>query len=426
MRRLSSSILAGLALLLLLLAVDVVIGVGEQGGETSSTSIVNCDESLTSAVVFECPTTDDDPSTVSVLMASYVSRGSVDCGGVLSIEQAAIAPKIKVTNYNNGDGEDDSNNNDSNVIDPNGLYTLLLVDTTALGGALGIFDGKAQQSFVHPILHYGAVNIEGSALIAGLSLDLQGGGDDGSGSGNNRLLDVFSSYRGPNPPQPSDPWAIPHIEETLFVYEYMLGLQQQQSSSGDNNGTSTSTTTNSLLVDVPIDIENTRFDYESFFDEVGADFDNIISTYFVSGWCVEEVEERTRTTHTPTTSPPLQPIKSLPIQITTSSPPPISETLSSSSSSSSTPDPGFAINNSTNDDMKKESFEIVDNKNSNNERSPLYSSSDNTNTAVDVDVDDTTSSSPPGATTTTNGTNAFSFSVVTTILSTVVGVALLF
>jgi hypothetical protein len=369
-----------LLLSLLPLAVDGVMGGGEGSGETAS--IVNCDEFLTSPVVFECPT--DDPSTV--LMASYVSRGSVDCGGALSIEQAAIAPKIKVTTT--GNGEEDLNNN--NAIDPTGLYTLLLVDTTALGGALGIFDGKAQQSYVHPILHYGAVNIEGSALIAGLSLDLQGTADDSS------LLDVFSSYRGPNPPQPSDPWAIPDIENTLFAFEYMLGLQQTQSSSGDgdnNNGTS-------LLVDVPIDIENTQFDYESFFDEVGVDFNNIISTYFVSGWCVEEIEERTRTTHAPTASPPTTP------SVTP-------ETLSSSSS----PDPVFAsINNSsTNDGAKEDYVEVVDNSNNSNERSSLYSSSRNTNTTADVD--DTTSSSSSGGTGTKN---AFFFSVVAIFLAMVV------
>jgi hypothetical protein len=368
----SSFMVFGIILLslLLLLPVDVVMGGGEGSGETAS--IVNCDESLTSSVVFECPT--DDPSTV--LMASYVSRGSIDCGGALSIEQAAIAPKIKVTT--NGEGEDSNNN----AIDPNGLYTLLLVDTTALGGALGIFDGKAQQSFVHPILHYGAVNIEGSALIAGLSLDLQR--TDGSS-----LLDVFSSYRGPNPPQPSDPWAIPQIEDTLFVYEYMLGMQQTQSGGGDNNN-------GTALVDIPIDIENTQFDYESFFDEVGVDFSNTISTYFVSGWCVEEIEERTRATHTPTTSPPI-------------TSPSIPETLSSSSSPDDPPpDPVFAsVNNSTNDDAKEDYFEIVNNSNNSSERSSLYPSSKDSNTTVDVD--DTTSSSSPSATGT--GTNAF-FSVV--------------
>ena len=272
---------------------DILI-VSAEGTDTTSTSTssttATCDETLTAPVVLPCPY----PVPLKV---SYVSRGSVDCGGALSLEQAEMAPQIKA---------------DPSFIDPDELYSLVLVDTTSSEG-----------SFVHPVLHYGAVNIEGSSLISGLSLDRSDN------------LDVFSMYRGPSPPKPTDLWATPGIENTLFVYEYMLGSQY-----GDQ-------------IDVPKLINDSvlQFDYESFFDETvgGPGFENITSTYFVSGWCVEEpITTRVRHTDAPTSSSS--------VANTTASPAPIATVTERYSND--------ATNNVDDDDDDDDDDEMGDNDNS--------------------------------------------------------------
>lgn len=236
-------------LLAVLLAVDIctllhqipIIVLAERTDASTSLSptTTGCDESLTAPLVLDCPNPD-------LLKMSYVSRGSIDCGGTLTVDQAALSPSIKA---------------DPSIVEEDGLYSLVLVDTTTM---ISTTDTFFSLESVHPILHYGAVNIQGSTLLEGLSLDQTDG------------LDVFSAYRGPSPPKPNSVGATPGVENTLFLYEYMLGFQAQD--------------------DVPIEVPELvdgsilRFDYEAFFEEsVGVGLSNLTSsTYFVSGWCVKE------------------------------------------------------------------------------------------------------------------------------------------
>ena len=205
-----------------------------------SPTIASCDESLTAPLVLDCPNSD-------LLKMSYVSRGSINCGGALTVDQAAISPSIKA---------------DPSIVEPDGLYSLLLVDTTTMTTSTDTFFSIGS---VHPILHYGAVNIQGSALLEGLSLDQTDG------------LDLFSAYRGPGLPKPNSIGATPGIENTLFLYEYMLASQAQKNAPIEAPE----------LVDGSIVI---RFDYKAFFEKtVGVEFSNLASnTHFVSGWCVKE------------------------------------------------------------------------------------------------------------------------------------------
>ena len=204
-----------------------------------SPTTASCDESLTAPSVLDCP-------NVDLLKMSYISMGSIDCGGALTVDQAAISPSIKA---------------DPSIVEEDGLYSLVLVDTTTLTTTTDTFFSIES---VHPILLYGAVNIQGSALLEGLSLDQIDG------------LDVFSAYRGPSPRKPNSVGATPGVENTLFLYEYMLASQAQ--------------------TDAPIEVSELvdgsilRFDYKAFFEEtVGVEFSNLASsTYFVSGWCVRE------------------------------------------------------------------------------------------------------------------------------------------
>jgi len=188
---------------------------------TSASTKPNCDESLTAPVKLPCPATPQ-------IMVSY-DESTIDCGEALSVEDAASVPTVRVV----ADIEDES------------VYSLLLVDTS--------------ESPVHPILHYGALNIQGSLLKEGFVLD-------------NKNVTIFSSYRGPNPPKPDEMWSTPQTQQTLFVYEYMLSKQPNGlMSGGDLLGMSTMS-----------------FDYEAFFEEtIGSSFDesNIMSTYFRSGRC---------------------------------------------------------------------------------------------------------------------------------------------
>lgn len=244
----------------LLQQIPVVLAEGRAASSLLPSTTTTCDESLTAPIARPCP----DPD---LLKMSYVSRGSVDCGGALRLEQAAISPSIKA---------------DPSIVDPGGLYSLVLVDTTT---TTAVTEGFFSPESAHPILHYGAVNIQGSTLLQGLSLD------------RTDRLDVFSSYRGPNPPQPNSEGATPGIENALFAYEYMLAAQPQ----------------NDAPIEVPelADGSVVRFDYEAFFEEtVGVGFNNLTSsTYFVSGWCVKEitVSGRQDPTEAPTVSSPTVP-----------------------------------------------------------------------------------------------------------------------
>ena len=223
----------------LLQLLPVVLAIVKEGETSLPTTTTTCDESLSAPVVLPCP----DHVTLKM---SYVSRGSIDCGGQLSLEQASVSPSIKA---------------DPSIINPDGLYSLVLVDTTTTTNMTDTFFTLETEN---PILHYGAVNIVGSTLLGGLSLDRH---DE---------MNVFSAYRGPSPPEPNSHGVTQDIENILFAYEYMLGAQSQ-------------------IVD-PFEVSelmedgNLEFDYISFFEEtVGVALTNLTAnTHFVSGWCVRE------------------------------------------------------------------------------------------------------------------------------------------
>lgn len=224
---------------------------------SSSASIASCEEDATVASTTTtqkqqqqepprlCPT---DPDRL--LKISYVSRGSVDCGGALSLQQSKMPPLVKATN-----------------VDPDRFYALLLVDTTVLG-----------------ILHYAAVNIPGSALLEGLSLD------------RSDSLTVVSPYRGPSSTTTNhmdvDPRAMlrPNNNNSnnannrndtgrrLFWYEFFLGVQ-----SGGR-------------IETPPKIDTViGFDFQEFFEMVlgidtGGFFEDGLTatTHFRSGSCVKD------------------------------------------------------------------------------------------------------------------------------------------
>jgi len=91
-------------------------------------------------------------------MVSY-DGSQLECGGILSVPNASEVPTIQAMS----------------MVDADTLYTLLLVDTTSTpeDSVMG----------VHPILHYGAANIPGSALL-----------DDNGISLDNDSLEIFSDY----------------------------------------------------------------------------------------------------------------------------------------------------------------------------------------------------------------------------------------
>jgi hypothetical protein len=223
---------------------------------TTTTTQSMCDESLTAPVSLPCP----DPTQLRMAYnGSYV-----DCGSIISVEDASMVPTIRVDNINIFDSIIDDPDN-------NALYTLILVDTS--------------DTPVHPILHYGAVNIPGLLLLNGFALDNNDNNNDNSnsdGDGDNGI-NIFSNYRGPNPPKSDDFWSTPATQKTLFVYEYMLSLQPNKIEMDDDNESEP--------------ISTMGFDYEKFFEEtigITSSFDNnsnnIMSTYFLSGRCVNGVE----------------------------------------------------------------------------------------------------------------------------------------
>jgi hypothetical protein len=207
-----------------------------------------CDESLTAPVSLPCP----DPTQLRMAYnGSYV-----DCGSIISVEDASMVPTIRVDNINIFDSIIDDPDN-------NALYTLILVDTS--------------DTPVHPILHYGAVNIPGLLLLNGFALDNNDNNNDNSnsdGDGDNGI-NIFSNYRGPNPPKSDDFWSTPATQKTLFVYEYMLSLQPNKIEIEEST------------------VSTVGFDYEKFFEETigitssfGNNSNNIMSTNFLLGRCV--------------------------------------------------------------------------------------------------------------------------------------------
>ena len=155
-------------------------------------------------------------------------NGTMSCGDAISIGDAASPPTVTVMS-------DEMNRADE-------YYTLLLVDTSS--------------SAMHPILHYGAVNIPGTNLTAGMDL------------AESTNVDVFSMYRGPNPPA-----YVPGIKTKQFNYEYILAVQGFRKVDPITNFTS-----------------NIRFNYTKFISDRNS---TIIRTmYFSSGFCVTQKEKK--------------------------------------------------------------------------------------------------------------------------------------
>ena len=227
------------------------IVVAEDVGTSSEAVIVStaaCDESSISTVL-ACPETGS-------LTIEYETP--LDCGDVLTLEQAAAAPTLRA---------------DASVINPDDLYTLVLVDTTTNNTFFTVERSNLQ---------YGAANIPGFFLIQGLSLDR---------TNTNQPIYVFSEYRGPNPAGPNTVGMNSGIADTLFAYEFMLAVQPGQ-------------------IEIPEqwNDRNEYFEYKDFFQEtVGVELNSLTaSTYFLSGRCValEESPTTAPTTMSPTTEPP--------------------------------------------------------------------------------------------------------------------------
>merc|ERR1711966_649719 len=144
-----------------------------------------CDVSMTNPTVTSCSSASNDGTTTMKVAYDQVQ---VDCGDAIALTTASnTVPVIHVAE-------------ESNSINADAYYSLLLVDTS--------------NSMVHPILHYGAVNIPGAMLLdaEGLALMEEAIVDQGGS--------IFSDYRPPSPPSPTDPWATPNIEQQLFAYEF--------------------------------------------------------------------------------------------------------------------------------------------------------------------------------------------------------------
>ena len=202
----------------------LIVTTSSQASAAQFASDDACDPRLTSPVAYGCTATSDE------LSVDYPALGEIQCGAALTISQSSAVPFVR-----------------GRTADPAKLYSLLLVDTTVAPPGVPFSP--------HPVLHFGAVNIPGGDLIGGLSLD-----DDSSNS-----FDIFSAYRGPSPPPPS---FVPGIENQLFRYEYMLAEQ------ADGGGP----------VDVPALESNANFDYGAFLADNTSD--EVVSTYFGSGYCV--------------------------------------------------------------------------------------------------------------------------------------------
>ena len=160
--------------------------------------------------------TKTDPPFIAVTYPD----GPLKCGYPLTIEQASKEPLL------------------SAIIDePNDYYTILLVDTS--------------DSFMHPILHYGATNVLGSDLLQQFNLT---------------EANPFSAYRGPAPPS-----YIPGIRCQQFNYEWLVSKQ-------------------SSFADAPPVVDgNTKFNYTGYLNAVNATM--LSSTYFSSGFCVKDVND---------------------------------------------------------------------------------------------------------------------------------------
>eukprot|EP00536_Pseudo-nitzschia_multiseries_P008025 jgi/Psemu1/19367/gm1.19367_g len=246
--------------------------VGSDDAGVSTTASASALPSLLSEVTsceVTAPRTKARPCPDPVqLKLSYVSGGAVDCGGALTSAQANIAPQVKVA--------------DSTIVDPAGLYALVLVDTTRTTNSEEVDSATMSTTTdfdsIRPILHYGAVNIPGSSLLAGLSLD------------RSDHFDVFSAYRGPASPSllVTDPRVVEGDDrdqshygsdnpKDLWVYEFFLGAQP--------GGEDPIVVPEELADGSPL-----GFDYEEFFDEtVGIGFENITATtHFRSGSCVRD------------------------------------------------------------------------------------------------------------------------------------------
>ena len=154
-----------------------------------------CDHTQTQEVYYGC-------SGDSAYIAYNDNR--VECGQALTFDETSTIPKFYYP-----DAEAD------------GLYTLLMMDTTGIDPIVGV-----QPPFLpFPIIHYGAVNIPGDHLVDGLSLDQFSRDDMGV------RVTPFLSYQAPIPSedlskyQPGfDP---PDINTRAFNYEFILGQQRR-------------------------------------------------------------------------------------------------------------------------------------------------------------------------------------------------------
>ena len=102
----------------------------------------------------------------------------LQCKFALTLEQSGKEPTVSLVDDSDGTGDDD-------------FFTIILVDTA--------------DSFVHPILHYGASNVKGSDLIGELVL---------------ANANPFSGYRGPSPPQ-----GMAGTDILLANYEWIVAKQ---------------------------------------------------------------------------------------------------------------------------------------------------------------------------------------------------------
>ena len=147
----------------------------------------------------------------------------LQCKFALTLEQSAKEPTLSLVD-SAGTADDD-------------FYTIILVDTA--------------DTFVHPILHYGASNVRGSDLAGELVL---------------ADANPFSAYRGPSPPA-----GIPGTESLLANYEWIVAKQEAFVEASD----------------LPTIESNINFGYEDYLLDVKGDM--LSTMYFSSGFCVDEI-----------------------------------------------------------------------------------------------------------------------------------------
>mmetsp|Transcript_10932 Transcript_10932/g.16111 ORF Transcript_10932/g.16111 Transcript_10932/m.16111 type:complete len:268 (-) Transcript_10932:178-981(-) len=178
---------------------------------------------------------DEDPPVFTVTYPDV----NLKCKFALTLEQSAKEPTVSLVD-STGTGDDD-------------FYTIMLVDTA--------------DSFVHPILHYGASNVRGSDLAGELVL---------------ADANPFSGYRGPSPPK-----GLPGTESLLANYEWIVAKQEAFVEASD----------------LPVIENNIKFGYEDYLADVKG---NILSAmYFSSGYCVDEIKSDAPVTSAPVTLPPV-------------------------------------------------------------------------------------------------------------------------